>query len=33
MKQYFDHYLMDKKAPKWMTDGIPHLKKMYSKAK
>lgn len=33
MKQYFDHYLMDKKAPKWMTDGIPHLKKMYEKAK
>ncbi|MHB0754724.1 S9 family peptidase [Polaribacter sp. M15] len=33
MKQYFDHYLMDKEAPKWMTDGIPHLKKLYDKAK
>lgn len=32
MKQYFDHYLMNKKAPKWMTDGIPHLKKLYEKA-
>ncbi|MEP6762880.1 MAG: prolyl oligopeptidase family serine peptidase [Gemmatimonadaceae bacterium] len=27
MKQYFDHYLMDKPAPKWMTDGLPQLKK------
>ncbi len=33
MKQYFDHYLMDKKAPKWMIEGIPHLKKQYDKAK
>ena len=33
MKQYFDHYLMDKDAPKWMKDGIPHLKKLYDKAK
>ncbi|NVJ89877.1 MAG: S9 family peptidase [Flavobacteriaceae bacterium] len=33
MKQYFDHYLMDKEAPKWMVDGIPHLKKLYNKAK
>lgn len=27
MKQYFDHYLMDKPAPQWMTDGLPQLKK------
>lgn len=33
MKEYFDHYLMDKEAPKWMIDGIPHLKKLYEKAK
>ena len=33
MKQYFDHYLMDKKAPEWMIEGIPHLKKLYEKAK
>ncbi len=33
MKQYFDHYLMDKEAPKWMRDGIPHLEKLYEKAK
>lgn len=26
MKEYFDHYLMDKPAPSWMTDGIPRLK-------
>jgi dipeptidyl aminopeptidase/acylaminoacyl peptidase len=26
MKEWFDHYLMDKPAPKWMTDGIPLLK-------
>lgn len=26
MKEYFDHYLMDKPAPAWMTDGIPRLK-------
>jgi hypothetical protein len=26
MKEYFDHYLMDKPAPKWMEDGIPLLK-------
>jgi dipeptidyl aminopeptidase/acylaminoacyl peptidase len=26
MKEYFDHYLMDKPAPKWMTDGVPLLK-------
>lgn len=33
MKQYFDHYLMDKKAPEWMIEGIPHLQKLYDKAK
>jgi len=27
MKQYFDHYLMDKPAPKWMTDGVPQIQK------
>jgi hypothetical protein len=27
MKEYFDHYLMDKPAPKWLTDGVP-LRKM-----
>jgi dipeptidyl aminopeptidase/acylaminoacyl peptidase len=27
MKQFFDHYLMDKPAPPWMTDGVPFLKK------
>ena len=26
MKEFFDHYLMDKPAPKWMEDGIPLLK-------
>lgn len=26
MKEFFDHYLMDKPAPKWLTDGIPYLK-------
>lgn len=26
MKEYFDHYLMDKPAPKWLTDGVPLLK-------
>lgn len=33
MKQYFDHYLMDKEAPDWMVKGIPHLEKVYEKAK
>ncbi len=33
MKQYFDHYLMDKEAPQWMIEGIPHLEKQYEKAK
>ena len=27
MKQFFDHYLKNKLAPKWMTEGIPALKK------
>jgi hypothetical protein len=27
MKQFFDHYLMDKPAPKWMTDGVPQTQK------
>lgn len=26
MRQFFDHYLMDKPAPKWMDEGIPLLK-------
>ena len=26
MKEYFDHYLMDKPAPKWLTGGVPLLK-------
>jgi dipeptidyl aminopeptidase/acylaminoacyl peptidase len=26
MREFFDHYLMDKPAPKWMIDGIPLLK-------
>lgn len=26
MKEYFDHYLMDKAAPDWLKDGVPHLK-------
>ena len=26
MKEFFDHYLMGKPAPKWLTDGIPYLK-------
>ncbi len=26
MKEFFDHYLMDKPAPKWMEEGIPLLK-------
>ncbi len=27
MKQYFDHYLMDKPAPKWLSDGMPQIQK------
>jgi dipeptidyl aminopeptidase/acylaminoacyl peptidase len=26
MKEFFDHYLMGKAAPKWMIEGIPYLK-------
>ena len=26
MKEFFDYYLMDKPAPKWLLDGIPLLK-------
>ena len=26
MKEFFDHYLMGKPAPGWMTEGIPYLK-------
>jgi hypothetical protein len=26
MKDFFDHYLMAKPAPKWMVEGIPTLK-------
>jgi dienelactone hydrolase len=27
MKQFFDHYLMGGPEPKWMTDGVPQVKK------
>jgi hypothetical protein len=27
MKQFFDHYLMGKPQPKWMSDGVPQVKK------
>lgn len=27
MKQFFDHYLMDRPMPKWMEDGLPQTKK------
>jgi dipeptidyl aminopeptidase/acylaminoacyl peptidase len=27
MKQFFDHYLIGTPAPKWMTDGVPQVKK------
>jgi dipeptidyl aminopeptidase/acylaminoacyl peptidase len=26
MREFFDHYLMDKPAPQWMEDGVPLLK-------
>jgi dipeptidyl aminopeptidase/acylaminoacyl peptidase len=26
MKEFFDHHLKGKPAPKWWTDGVPHLK-------
>jgi dipeptidyl aminopeptidase/acylaminoacyl peptidase len=25
--EFFDHYLKDKPAPKWLSEGIPYLKK------
>ncbi|MBL8172881.1 MAG: S9 family peptidase [Acidobacteria bacterium] len=25
MKEFFDHHLMGKPAPKWLQDGVPHL--------
>jgi len=27
MKQFFDHYLKDAPAPKWMADGVPQVRK------
>ena len=27
MEEFYDHYLMGKPAPEWMTKGIPYLKK------
>lgn len=27
MLEYFDHYLMDKPAPDWITKGVPFLEK------
>src|ERR1051326_5950195 len=27
MKQFFDHYLMDKPMPEWMEKGCPQVKK------
>ena len=27
MEEFYDHYLKGKPAPKWMTKGIPYLKK------
>jgi hypothetical protein len=27
MKQYFDHYLKGEPAPKWMTEGVPAVRK------
>ena len=29
--QFFDHFLKDAPAPKWMTDGVPYLKKEENK--
>jgi dienelactone hydrolase len=26
MKEFFDYYLKDKPAPKWLLEGVPHLK-------
>jgi len=30
MRQFFDHYLMGKPAPDWMTEGVPFLEKPYA---
>jgi len=27
MRQFFDHYLLDEPAPKWLSDGIPAIEK------
>ena len=27
MKQFFDHYLMEKPMPQWMADGLPQVRK------
>jgi hypothetical protein len=29
MQQFFDHYLMDKPAPEWMTHGVPFIEKKF----
>ena len=26
MREFFDHHLMDKTAPPWLQEGVPHLK-------
>jgi hypothetical protein len=26
MREFFDHHLKGKPAPKWLLEGIPHLK-------
>jgi hypothetical protein len=34
MKEFFDHYLQGKPAPKWLEEGIPYIKiKDYLKEK
>lgn len=33
MQQFFDHYLMDKPAPNWMTHGVPFIEKKKKKDK
>jgi dipeptidyl aminopeptidase/acylaminoacyl peptidase len=32
MRQFYDHYLWDRPAPRWMTDGRPFLKKERDRA-
>lgn len=32
MQAYFDHHLKGAPAPAWMTEGVPHLDKLYDKA-